>query len=100
MEQLDLKDGKLAFKDGSILAELDANSQDKEVSDAYRLLGEFKGKVISVNKEIHGVYDKLGAAQVENIGGEVLLCNIINICILVFLNILEDKVILMKKEEQ
>ena len=65
MEQLDLKDGKLAFKDGSILAELDANSQDKEVSDAYRLLGEFKGKVISVNKEIHGVYDKLGAAQVE-----------------------------------
>lgn len=65
MEQLDLKDGKLTFKDGSILAELDANSQDKEVSDAYRLLGEFKGKVISVNKEIHGVYDKLGAAQVE-----------------------------------
>lgn len=65
MEQLDLKDGKLAFKDGSILAELDANSQDKEVSDAYRLLGEFKGKVISVNKEIHGVYDKLGAAQAE-----------------------------------
>ena len=65
MEQLDIKDGKLAFKDGSILAELDANSQDKEVSDAYRLLGEFKGKVISVNKEIHGVYDRLGAAQVE-----------------------------------
>ena len=65
MEQLDLKDGKLAFKDGSILAELDVNSQDKEVSDAYRLLGEFKGKVISVNKEIHGVYDRLGAAQVE-----------------------------------
>lgn len=65
MEQLDLKDGKLAFKDGSILAELDANSQDKEVSDAYRLLGEFKGKVISVNKEIHGVYDRLGAAQAE-----------------------------------
>lgn len=65
MEQLDLKDGKLAFKDGSILAEFDANSQDKEVSDAYRLLGEFKGKVISVNKEIHGVYDRLGAAQVE-----------------------------------
>lgn len=65
MEQLDLKDGKLAFKDGSILAKLDANSQDKEISDAYRLLGEFKGKVISVNKEIHGVYDRLGAAQVE-----------------------------------
>lgn len=65
MEQFDLKDGKLAFKEGSILAELDANSQNKEVSDAYRFLGEFKGKVISVNKEIHGVYDRLGAAQAE-----------------------------------
>lgn len=65
IENLDLKDGKLAFKEGSKLAELDALSADKEVSDAYKLLGEFKGKVISVNKEIHGVYDKLGAAQLE-----------------------------------
>lgn len=65
IENLDLKDGKLAFKEGSKLAELDALSADKEVSDAYKLLGEFKGKVISVNKEIHGVYDKLGAAQIE-----------------------------------
>lgn len=65
IENLDLKDGKLAFKEGSKLAELDALSADKEISDAYKLLGEFKGKVISVNKEIHGVYDKLGAAQLE-----------------------------------
>lgn len=65
IENLDLKDGKLAFKEGSKLAELDALSADKEVSDAYKFLGEFKGKVISVNKEIHGVYDKLGAAQLE-----------------------------------
>lgn len=65
IENLDLKDGRLAFKEGSKLAELDALSADKEVSDAYKLLGEFKGKVISVNKEIHGVYDKLGAAQIE-----------------------------------
>ena len=65
IENLDLKDGRLAFKEGSKLAELDALSADKEVSDAYKLLGEFKGKVISINKEIHGVYDKLGAAQVE-----------------------------------
>lgn len=65
IENLDLKDGRLAFKEGSKLAELDALSADKEVSDAYKLLGEFKGKVISVNKEIHGVYDKLGAAQLE-----------------------------------
>lgn len=65
IENLDLKDGKLTFKEGSKLAELDALSADKEVSDAYKLLGEFKGKVISINKEIHGVYDKLGAAQLE-----------------------------------
>lgn len=65
IENLDLKDGRLTFKEGSKLAELDALSADKEVSDAYKLLGEFKGKVISTNKEIHGVYDKLGAAQIE-----------------------------------
>lgn len=65
IDNLDLKDGRLAFKEGSKLAELDALSADKEVSDAYKFLGEFKGKVISVNKEIHGVYDKLGAAQLE-----------------------------------
>lgn len=65
MDQVDLKDGKLAFKDGSILADLQAKSQDKEVGDGYMFLGYMKGKVISTNKKIHGVYDKLGAAQLE-----------------------------------
>lgn len=65
MDQVDLKDGRLAFKEGSILAELQAKSQDKEVGDGYMFLGYMKGKVISVNKKIHGVYDKLGAAQLE-----------------------------------
>lgn len=65
MDQVDLKDGRLAFKDGSILAELQAKSQDKEVGDGYMFLGYMKGKVISTNKKIHGVYDKLGAAQLE-----------------------------------
>ena len=65
MDQLDLKDGRLAFKEGSILAELQAKSQDKEVGDGYMFLGYMKGKVISVNKKIHGVYDKLGATQLE-----------------------------------
>lgn len=65
MDQLDLKDGRLAFKEGSILAELQAKSQDKEVGDGYMFLGYMKGKIISVNKKIHGVYDKLGAAQLE-----------------------------------
>lgn len=29
-------------------------------------LGKFKEKVVSVNKKIHGVYDKLGGAQIES----------------------------------
>lgn len=65
MDQVDLKNGRLAFKEGSILAELQAKSKDKEVGDGYMFLGYMKGKVISVNKKIHGVYDKLGAAQLE-----------------------------------
>lgn len=65
MDQVDLKDGRLAFKEGSILAELQAKSKDKEVGDGYMFLGYMKGKIISVNKKIHGVYDKLGAAQLE-----------------------------------
>lgn len=65
MEQLDLVDGKLGFKDGSLIEQLSKQSTNGEVNDAYALLGEFKGKVIAVNKEIHGVYDRLGAAQLE-----------------------------------
>lgn len=65
MDQVDLKDGRLAFKEGSILAELQAKSKDKEVGDGYMFLGYMKGKAISINKKIHGVYDKLGAAQLE-----------------------------------
>ena len=51
-------DGKLAFKDDSILANLG--------DEAYQILGRFKGRVISVNKKIHGVYDRLGAAKWES----------------------------------
>lgn len=65
MEQLDLVDGRLGFKDGSLMEQLFKQSTNGEVNDAYALLGEFKGKVIAVNKEIHGVYDRLGAAQLE-----------------------------------
>ena len=55
--QLELQDGMLGFKQDSILAELG--------DEAYQLLGRFKGRVISANKKIHGVYDRLGAAQIE-----------------------------------
>ena len=58
MSQLKLDDGILGFADGSIFAEIG--------DDAYKILGAFKGRVISVNKKIHGVYDKLGAAKWES----------------------------------
>ena len=58
-EQLKLTDdGRLGFKDGSILSSLG--------DEAYQILGRFKGTAISVNKKIHGVYDKLGAAKLES----------------------------------
>lgn len=58
MSQLDLgADGTMKFKDGSILSQIGDR--------AYDVLGAFKGRVISTNKKIHGVYDKLGAAQIE-----------------------------------
>ena len=58
MSQFKLGDnGKLAFADGSILSELNNNKENNsEVNDAYKILGALKGKVISVNKKIHGVY--------------------------------------------
>lgn len=67
MSQFKLGDnGKLAFADGSILAELNNNKENNsEVNDAYKILGALKGRVISVNKKIHGVYDKMGSAQIE-----------------------------------
>lgn len=63
--QLDLKDGKMAFKDDSKLKFLDVAKEDGSPSDAIRLMAEFKGRVISVNKKIHGVYDKSGRAALE-----------------------------------
>lgn len=56
--QLKLVDGKLGFQENSILASLG--------DDAYQILAGFKNRVISVNKKIHGVYDKMGAAMIEN----------------------------------
>ena len=67
MSQFKLGDnGKLAFADGSILAELNNNREaNSEVNDAYKILGALKGRIISVNKKIHGVYDRMGSAQLE-----------------------------------
>ena len=69
-------DGKLAFKEDSLLGELDGMRNGKAItetddsfnnpSDALQFLANFKGRVISVNKKIHGSYDKPGRAKVEN----------------------------------
>ena len=73
MSQLRLgENGKLAFKEGSLMAEMDAMHNGKTdveatgPSDALQFLALFKGRVISVNKKIHGAYDKSGRAKVEN----------------------------------
>ena len=77
MSQLKLgDDGKLAFKEDSLLGELDGMRNGKAItenddsfnnpSDALQFLANFKGRVISVNKKIHGSYDKSGRAKVEN----------------------------------
>lgn len=56
--------GKLALRPGSKFELAGQDEHDKFV-------GHFGQKVISVNKKIHGVYDKLGSAMVEKalIGG-------------------------------
>lgn len=65
-------DGKLAFREGTWLAEMDGmyegqyNENGTGPSDALRFLANFKGRVIAVNKKIHGAYDKSGRAKVEN----------------------------------
>ena len=63
--QMELKEGKMQFKADSDLAKMDVTKPGHDISDAWAALGEFKSKVISVNKYIHGVYDKMGAAMLE-----------------------------------
>ena len=66
MSQFELgKDGKMTFKNGSELFKMDIDKEGQDMSDAWKAIGEFKSKVISVNKYIHGVYDKMGAAMME-----------------------------------
>lgn len=59
MSQFDLaEDGYLGFKDDSLMSEI-------SVDERAKILGRFKGRVISVNKKIHGMYGKLDQAQIE-----------------------------------
>lgn len=52
------EDGYLGFKDDSLMNEI-------SVDERAKILGRFKGRVISVNKKIHGNYGKLDQAQLE-----------------------------------
>lgn len=66
IDQFELGDDReIHFKKDSILNEIDVIREGEKVSDAYKLIGSFANRVISVNKKIHGVYDRLGAAQIE-----------------------------------
>ena len=66
IDQFELGDDReIHFKKDSILNEIDVTREGEKVSDAYKLIGSFTNRVISVNKKIHGVYDRLGAAQIE-----------------------------------
>ena len=66
IDQFELGDDReIHFKKDSILNEIDVVREGETVSDAYKLIGSFTNRVISVNKKIHGWYDKLAAAQIE-----------------------------------
>lgn len=64
--QFELKDGSMAIKQNSQLEEMHNLSKDKEVSDAFTMMGKFKQRAISINKKIHGNYGKLDAAKIES----------------------------------
>lgn len=65
--QLDFKDGRMSFVEGSELAALDKmpEYEGSNVSKAAALLGRFSEKVRKVNNKIHGVYNREGAAYIE-----------------------------------
>lgn len=67
-ELFEFKDGKLnitneakTYFDNTV-----GKNKKNRTGSLEKLIGEFKEKVIFVNKKIHGVYDKNGAASIEN----------------------------------
>ena len=59
------KDGYMEIKPGTILSKYDTKKSDGTPSDAITAFAALRNRVISTNKKIHGVYDKLGQAQIE-----------------------------------
>ena len=58
-------DQMLSFTEDGLLSKYDIAKADGSPSDAHRLLGDFRGRVISVNRKIHGIYDRLNQGQIE-----------------------------------
>ena len=75
IDQFELGDDReIHFKKDSILNEIDVVREGESVSDAYKLIGSFTNRVISVNKKIHGWYDRLAAAQIEkHVWGSIVM---------------------------
>ena len=75
IDQFELgNDREIHFKKDSILNEIDVVREGESVSDAYKLIGSFTNRVISVNKKIHGWYDRLAAAQIEkHVWGSIVM---------------------------
>ena len=67
-DQIDVKDGKFHFVDGSDLAKLASmpSYDGSKINKAYQLLGQFTERVRKVNNKIHGVYNKDGRAYIES----------------------------------
>ena len=75
IDQFELGDDReIHFKKDSILNEIDVVREGESVSDAYKLIGSFTNRVISVNKKIHGWFDRLAAAQIEkHVWGSIVM---------------------------
>ena len=64
-EQVELgEDGYMKFVEGSDLAQLDEKPYN-DITQAIDLMGRFSERVRSINKKIHGVYNRLGSADIE-----------------------------------
>jgi hypothetical protein len=61
-DQYEFVDGKLKIKADSVLVGKDGKLLPYYGADIF---GKFRNKVISVNEKIHGVYSRIGAAQIE-----------------------------------
>lgn len=63
--QFDFDKGYAVFAKDSYLYKLHENDNIDKKKRAWKAVANFRNKVVYVNKKIHGVYDQLGAARLE-----------------------------------